>query len=451
MRFKSWAVVVVVTSTVLAGSLNTAAAASAAPVHSAAAAATRLASCDNPPDSPDATTENRDRFVDLWSARLDDKAWTKHFVELTKVPDDILAEGFHGMSAEVQVWLSACLLDDVLAAGGESPSVEKFNQYLTSLNMVIFGKAAIQKLRDQVNAKAKPDPGKTEPLKKDQTSEALDHIVSDLSSDSSLTSADQPHSDVTAPTTSVSGDDSGSASSELNNLITQPAMTPQTSTPHAVTPTVVPTGVPVVDTLLALPLVPLILKAINELLQLVANIEQKLFTLPVVNLLATVFYRVCAESADDAAARAASSLPVGVPIPADVTGDNFPDVTGNLIPLVNLPSGDVGARFLVTRLFPNSGPLPAHVFAVYDTPFVKKRIEFGYDGRASTLARNTNTTFKLEHALKAITGDIQVSADVTSQDPGSVEALTFAVKYAGRRIRPGCCPRRRTRWPGRSR
>ncbi len=47
---------------------------------------------------------------------------------------------------------------------------------------------------------------------------------------------------------------------------------------------------------------------------------------------------------------------------------------------------NVGARFGVTRMFPNTGPLPAHVFVVYDTPVVKKRIEFGFDGRSSTLA-----------------------------------------------------------------
>jgi hypothetical protein len=428
MRFRVLIAVMAVASMMLTVSANAAAATAPARAGVTAAAATaRLASCDSPPDDPAATPENRDRFVQLWSARLDDKSWLQHFVALKTVPDDIAAEGFHAMSAAVQTWLVSCLLDDVLAKADQSPAVDKYNQYLGSLNMVVFGKEEVARLRDQLNSVAKPDTEKVKPTAKDQTSKALDNVVQGLSSEPSLTSADQPGVDAAAPTTSVSRDDSGAASPELKKLVTQPAAAPQTSTPQAVSPSAVPTGVPVLDALLAVPLIPLVLKAINELLQVVTKIEQTLFTLPVVNLLATVFYRICAES-PTMPLSCSVLLPVGVPIPADVTGDNFPDVLGNLIPLVNLPSGDVGARFVVQRMFPNSGPLPAHVFAVYDTPFVKKRIEFGYDGRASTLGTVTNTTFKLEHALTAVTGDIQVSADVTSQNPGPVEALTFGVK-----------------------
>jgi hypothetical protein len=430
MRFRAFVSVTATAGTLLAGSVLPASAATAATAatapRAAAAAVTPLASCDSPPDSPDATPENRDRFVSLWSPRVADKSWMRNYLDLATVPDDIQAEGFHAMGAEVQSWLDACLLDDMLQQTGQSPTVAKYNEYLAGLNVMIFGKAELQKLRHDLNSEPRND-AETLPVKKDQTAEALASMSSDLLSQSSLTSADQPEADVTAPQTSVSKDDTGSASGELKNLLTQTAIVPQSSTPKSVTPSVVPTGVPLIDAVLGIPLVPLILKAINELLQIVANIEQKLFTLPVVNVLASVFYRICAES-PTMPLRCSILLPVGIPIPADVTGDNFPDVTGNLIPLVNLPSGDVGARFAVTRLFPNSGPLPAHVFAVYDTPIVNKRIEFGYDGRASTLARNTNTTFKLEHALTAITGDVQVSADVTSQDPGSVEALTFAIK-----------------------
>ena len=97
------------------------------------------------------------------------------------------------------------------------------------------------------------------------------------------------------------------------------------------------------DNITSLPLVPLLLKAVNELLQLVSKIQGKLFTLPVINLLAPAFYKICAES-PTMQLSCSVSLPVGVPIPADVNGDNFPDVTGTLFPLTNLK--DVGARFM---------------------------------------------------------------------------------------------------------
>src|SRR5262249_22910534 len=149
-----------------------------------------------------------------------------------------------------------------------------------------------------------------------------------------------------------------------------------------------------------------------------------LFTLPVINILASAFYKICAESAT-MPLKCSISLPVGVPIPADVNGDNLPDVLGWLAPVTNLV--DVGARFQVTRLCDICGNLPAHVFAVYDTPIVKKRIEFGFDGRASSLPYNTTANFTLRNVAQAITGDIQVAAQVDSSTAGRDEALTFAV------------------------
>ena len=41
------------------------------------------------------------------------------------------------------------------------------------------------------------------------------------------------------------------------------------------------------------------------------------------------------------------------------------------------------------------------MFAVYDPPIVKKRIQFGFDGRADTLANRTTATFKLHNVLTA--------------------------------------------------
>ena len=60
--------VVAVVGMVVAGSVSPAAANAALPSGGA------VASCASPPDKADATPENRNRFVDLWSARFADSA-----------------------------------------------------------------------------------------------------------------------------------------------------------------------------------------------------------------------------------------------------------------------------------------------------------------------------------------------------------------------------------------
>lgn len=420
MRLKLF-VAVVIASTFIAGFMNPA---SAAPAPRAADGGTSI-SCANPPDTPDATPENRDRYVSLWSARMADKAWLKHFTELDEVPADVEAEGFHAMDGKTQLWLNSCLLDDMLATAHETPTAAQREKYLMGLNMVIFGKEGIAKLRAELAEKSPAQPS-PEPVQQELTGGALEGMADDLASDPSLTSAKQPTADETAPKPSTATDLTSQTSPGLTKLLKAPAIDPVESQPQAVaTPATTPTGLEPAP-ITQLPLVPEVLQAVNDVLQLVSKIQGQLFTLPGLNLLATVFYKVCAES-ETLPLSCSVSLPVGVPIPADVTGDNFPDVIASLFPMVNL-QGDIGARFQVQRLNTDSGPLPAHIFAVYDTPVVKKRIEFGYDGRTSTLANHSITTFALKNPLDAIAGDIQVQADVSSTKPGSTEALTFAVK-----------------------
>ncbi|MBO9524395.1 MAG: hypothetical protein J7518_22890 [Nocardioidaceae bacterium] len=386
-----------------------------------------VAVCAEPPDTPDATPENRDRFVALWSKRFADSAWLADFTKLDKVPADILAEGFHAMGKETQVWLESCLLDAMLAKTGEEPTAQKRASYLVGLHMIVFGKDQLAKMRDEFNDSITNDkaPAQQQPVAEDQTREALAQMSEELTSEPSLTTADQPKTDARAPKPTSTDDLSDQITPRLQALTSAPATQPEVSAPAAPPAlTVVPTALKP-NPLTKLPLVPLVLKAVNDVLQLVAQIQAKLFTLPVINLLAPAFYRICAQSPTMPLA-CSISLPVGIPVPADVTGDNIPDVTGNLGVFTNLK--DVGAKFLVQRLSPGSGPLPAHVFAVYDTPFVKKRIEVGFDGRASTLGTTQAAKFTLENALKAIDGDIQISADVTSKAMGSTAALSFAVK-----------------------
>ncbi len=382
-----------------------------------------VASCASPPDTPAATPENRDRFVGLWIARIQDEPWMKAFNKSETVPADVRAEGFHDMDGQTQLWLNACLLDKMMDIAHETPGTAKLNEYLSGLTMIIFGKAGLTKMREKLNAEA--EAADTLPVKKDQTAEGLADMVTDLAEEPSLTSAQQPKAPLEIPTTSSSPNVGAAATDTLKKLVNAPTVVPTTSSPQAaVAPTLVPTGLephPITQ----LPLVPQLLAAVDSVLQLIAKIQGLLFTLPVVNILASVFYKICAESAT-MPLKCSISLPIGVPIPADVTGDNVPDVFGTLGAFTNLK--DIGAKFQIQRISPNAGPLPAHVFAVYDTPIVKKRIEFGVDGRASTLAATHEATFTLVNAVKALTGDIQVKAGLYNKHAGATESLTFAIK-----------------------
>src|SRR5688572_14566321 len=73
-----------------------------------------VSSCASPPDTPAATPENRDRFVGLWIARIQDEPWMKAFNKSETVPADVRAEGFHDMDGQTQLWLNACLLDKMM-------------------------------------------------------------------------------------------------------------------------------------------------------------------------------------------------------------------------------------------------------------------------------------------------------------------------------------------------
>lgn len=350
--------------------------------------------CSSPPDTDGATPENRDRFVDLWSARFADNGWRKAYVERKTVPADILAEGFHSLPEPSQLWLSACLLEDILATAAETPTARERETLLTGVALVVFGKQTTEDLREELNEPAPPPPADLPPVERDLTGEALDATAEDLAEAPSLTSARQPRSSAAAPTPRTSSNITAGAPGAF------------------------------LDELTAVPAVPLVVDAVDALLQEVAKVEQTLFTLPVVNLLAPLFYRICAESSTMELS-CSVSVPVGVPVPADVTGDNIPDVLAQLNPMTNLV--DVGARFWVQRMN-TKGDLPAHVFAVYDTPVVKKRVAVGIDGRASTLGWNSTARLTLKNIVKAITGDIEVAANVFTNHPGATEAITFGVK-----------------------
>ena len=400
---------------------------------SANSTATTLASCDSPPDNADATAANRNAFIQTWMSRISDKAWFANFAKQGTLPDGVANDPYYSMGKDTQAWLVSCLVDNMLASASESPSGDDLQRLQIGLDFVIFGKAQLRQLRQQLNEPAPTAP--QVPTSELNTPPAMQNAENALANSPSLTTASLPKADVTTPVTTTSSNLAGNASARLQDLANAPqqAVTESTSsagyTGHPDVTTVDPNALlnrlSGLDGVLTTPIVAFLLQALQDLLQLIANIQQKLFTIPGLNLLAAAFYRVCAESATQPLA-CSVSLPVGVPNLIDVTGDNFPDMTADVTPLLNTTS--VGVKVYFAKLITAQQPLPAHIFIVYDTPIVKKRIEFGFDGRASTLAKQSTTTVWVKNILKAATGDVDVTASINSIAPGSTESLTFAIK-----------------------
>ncbi|MGH9279607.1 MAG: hypothetical protein ACRD12_16090 [Acidimicrobiales bacterium] len=177
---------------------------------------------------------------------------------------------------------------------------------------------------------------------------------------------------------------------------------------------------PVVDALTA---------PIESLLKEVASLPGTLLTVPPQVALGAVTYRVCTE-APQVVLSCSLPVPIALPLLVDVTGDRLPDVSAQLAPSINLFAPlDVGFSFTVARLpTAPAGPLPAHVVAVYDPILSGKRVQFGFDGRAETLANRATARVTIKNVLAAVRGDLNVVVAADHVQPGAVETATLAVK-----------------------
>jgi hypothetical protein len=409
-------------------------------------------SCANPPSYSSATTPDCNRFVQLWTPRLTNKTWLQSYADQSSVPSDIQAEGFHSLDKPTQGWLVESLVNAVVQTqgyngmpAGSTPPSTQIQQTDALVALVIFGKDQINQLRQQGQQTA-PNPGPPQPS-------ILQGKVDTLATPQPppATPNANPVVSPTSPTTSSAANlTTTGANPVIANLTTTrptpavaPTPAPAITPPPAATPPIDPNSLlTLVLGILGMPPISSLLGVVDQVLTSIANIEQQLFAIPGLNILGGLTYRVCAESATQPLA-CTINLPVGVPIPVNVTGNHVPDVLATLTPVLLppqvkiisllppvvqiVPSSDLAFSFDVRRL--TTGPaLPAHVFVVYDPPLTGKRVEYGYDGRASTLADDSNTTFTLKSAFNALRGDVEVVASITHVNPGSTEAETVAVK-----------------------
>lgn len=399
-------------------------------------------SCATPPSGVTATAQVRDRFVGLWAPRVADKAFLDRYVDQPGVPPEILQEGFHGLAAVDTSWLIACLVDRLIATTGIDgsppgvvPSAPRVLRIQASLSLLVFAKAEIDKLR-AAGSKTTPVTQTATPASQASVTAATEALAATtVTTPALLDPAQVPVAQVLDPTSELVP----ATTDAVRDLIaSQPASltVDAAASVGTVVSSPVPAGPVNHSTLVTTGLNGLIsVPALQPLLDVLASLVKDVLDLPK-NLAANppfvlggFTYRVCAESAT-LTLRCTIPIPVAVPVPVDVTGDLLPDVLAHLAPAVNIFAlTDASAQFSVTRLsFGPAGPLPVHVFAVYDPVLTGKRLEVGFDGRASTIAQQTTAKATLKNAGAALTGDVNLQFQLTHQSPGAVSALTAAVK-----------------------
>ncbi|MDQ6616662.1 MAG: hypothetical protein M3083_18440 [Actinomycetota bacterium] len=377
----------------------------------------------------------------MWAPRITNQAWLQSYLDQAAVPADIVAEGFHAMDEATKAWLVTCVVAALPPASAPAP--DQLKKYRAVLYLIIFGKDRLNQLRAQSHAPAVTPGAATPP----QPSPLQPQV--DAAAHTPLVTKPASPPPPSAPViVNAAGSVTTGAGVTLRGEINHTPVTVPLSPNVALPPAAVSVAATVnlrdllnlIVGVVGTPPLGNILAILNTLLTDIANVQQVLFTVPPLGLLGGLTYRVCAESAT-LSLSCSLSLPVGVPIPTDVNGDHVPDVLAELIPtqsttlksLIPLStSTDVGFSFEVLRLTPGSGPLPGHVFAVYDPPTINTRLEYGYDGRASTLANDTKTTVLLKNAIQVPpalhTGDVEVNLAITHASPGAVESETLAVK-----------------------
>ena len=396
------------------------------------------------PGTPAEQDAMRDQFVALWTPRVIDDAFMQNYADQPTVPSDIQAEGFHDENAETKGWLISCLVDNVVAthgvdgnAPGVAPSDDRLQEIRAAIGLVIFGKPEIEQVRDQAaqpSPVTDPSPSPTQTAVTDATN-LLSGLPVVLPPDQSGLVPDPPTltplTDLLSTTNDTLQNLIGSnpipnpldpLSGALENIPTASPLPPLG--PGLLPPGVTPPALPTPDDLRQL---------IDSLLQRVTDLPSTLSAFPPAGVVGGVTYKVCSESAS-VSLRCTVALPVGVPIPVDVTNDLLPDFLAHLTPSFDVfEPFDASFSFNLDRLpTAPAGSIAAHVFAVYDPPATGMRIEFGYDGRPSTLASKTSSTATLKKAILAAQGDLQkdlsLRFQLTHQSPGSVEAVTAAVK-----------------------
>jgi hypothetical protein len=333
------------------------------------------------------------RFVALWAPRVRDASFMDALRATDGYPAEILAEGYHAFDEPVKRALIDCLheqliLDEPLPPDATAEDVAWMRDMLYKL---IFDKANLPETFT--------DP--YEPLVDNAVSTAtgipqtaLD-AVNNVSVPSLPAGLDSPLG-VPVPRPQDLIPENLLDETDFPATITLPeaqSVVDQAVNATSIVPEATSTVQQAVDAnRLPIPVVPLFAEAVKTVIQ-------------------ATTYRACYESPTKAPT-CTDVIPLGTPVPVDVTGDGSLDVLMQLTPFTDLNNPvAVTAKFSAKRLLTsekNGQALKAHVWVIYDVVVANKRLRTGFDGwhRGDGLSDNTDLVFTIKDPLALTEGNL---------------------------------------------
>ncbi|HEX6291191.1 MAG TPA: hypothetical protein VFZ66_18550 [Herpetosiphonaceae bacterium] len=192
-----------------------------------------------------------------------------------------------------------------------------------------------------------------------------------------------------------------------------------------------PPAPPVVDESVPLESLPVQVPALLE--EILGNVPQ-LEPLPsapstalLEYLLDATTYLACGSVGSGPVKCAPVRTPLGTPVPLDIDDTLGPDVIAHLTPTTN-PDFLLGGFAASLSVRPARTPLAAQVFVVYRVVNADLQILAGFDARNDTLGDVQEARVTLKDTAAALTGDVQLRAEITRSGPGN--SLTLLTDYA---------------------
>ena len=333
------------------------------------------------------------RFVGLWEPRVSDAEFVEALRAVDGYPADILAEGFHAFDESARRMLIDCLynqlnLADPLPPTATAAEIQWFKDMLYKL---IFDKASlVDALGQDVNQAT------------DQAAETLTGATADALNavnNISLPAAPAGLTDplpapIPKPQDLIPEDLMREGEMPVNLVLPEAqSIVDQADNATSVLPQVQSTAEQVInDERLPIPIIAPFKELVRTVIQLTT-------------------YRACYESPTKQPT-CTDVIPLGTPVPADVTGDGTLDVLMQLTPFADpaYPLG-VTVKLSAKRLLTSekaSGSLKAHVWFIYDVATADKRLRLGFDGmyRGDSLADNTDLTYTIKEPLALTDGNL---------------------------------------------
>lgn len=330
---------------------------------------------------PGLTEADVERFTQLWVPRVADEAWMEAYLAAPGIPQEVAAEGFHGLDEVSQRHLVASLHASLLErledyrghfdalAPDQRPVAEEEAQ--RNLFLAIFAKEELKAAFRSSNPEPPAAPAKP-----------LEVAV--------------PRPEALPP---------------LAPALPAPPELPATPTPmHLAVDQLGPGALSDAE-----PKVRLVMQDLIPKLEAApAEPSTDLHRGPVNTAFGVangLLYAACAHSPKQPG-QCSPWVPLGTPIPLDATGDPVPDVVAQLLPLVDLayPLG-FGLRLVVTRDNP-LGALPALVVFGFHIPETNKRIWIWFDGLQSTLATQTQVQLAVKNLAELAAGHANITLNI---------------------------------------